>query len=60
MTGECGVITFVVARAPTEVSTAAEPRCVFWGKLDDAVDRIPEKGDLFVVMAANTRTERRR
>ena len=51
-------VTFFVAYAPTETHNASNKHA-FWTNLDRAVKEVPRHEQLFVLMDANARTERR-
>ena len=56
--GRAKAVTFVVAYAPTETQNASNKH-VFWTGLDRAVKEAPKHEQLFVLMDANARTDRR-
>ena len=56
--GRAKAVTFFVAYAPTETHNASNKHEI-WTTLDRAVEEVPKHEQLFVLMNANTRTERR-
>ena len=56
--GRAKVVTFFVAYAPTETHNACKKHA-FWTTLDRAVKDVPRHEQLFMLMDANARTERR-
>ena len=56
--GRAKAVTFFVAYAPTETQNDSKKHA-FWTSLDNAVEEVPRHEQLFVLMDANTRTERR-
>ena len=59
MSGQHQAVNFVVGYALTEPSDSEKKRA-FWHLLDSLVQRIPNKGCLFVLMGANARTGEKR
>ena len=56
--GRAKAFTFFVAYAPSETQNASS-KDPFWTTLDRAVEEVPRHKQLFVLMNANSRTERR-
>ena len=56
--GRAKAVTFVVGYAPTETQNANNKHA-FWTSLDRVVEEVPKHEQLFVLMDANARTERR-
>ena len=57
--GRAKAVTFFVAYAPTETHNASNKHA-FWTTLDRTVKDVPRHEQLFVLMDANARTERRK
>ena len=56
--GQSKSVTFTVADAPTEIQNASNKHA-FWTALDRVVEEVPKHEQLFILIVANARTERK-